>query len=87
MNGELLAAAVDPDGENTVGALVASPFLSTAEKIDTLFLAALSRPPRDAERQRFVAYVEKGEAGGKQKQALSDVFWALLNSPEFLFNH
>ncbi len=87
MNGELLAAAVDPDGDNTLGAVVASPYLNTGEKIDTLFLAALSRLPRDAERQRFVAYVDKREADGKQKQALSDVFWALLNSPEFLFNH
>ena len=23
----------------------------------------------------------------EKKKALSDVFWALLNSPEFLFNH
>ena len=87
MNGELLAAAVDPDGDNTLGAIAASSFLNSGEKVDALFLAALSRLPREAERQRFCDYVDKGAADGKQKQALSDVFWALLNSSEFLFNH
>jgi hypothetical protein len=84
MNGELLAAAVDPGGDNAVGAVVASPFLDTGGQIETLFLAALSRLPRDAERQRFVSHVEKSD---DRSQALSDVMWALLNSPEFLCNH
>jgi hypothetical protein len=87
MNGELLAAAVDPAGDNTLGAVVASPFLKTPDKVETLFLAALGRPPRPEESRRFVAYVDKGGATGDQRQALADVFWALLNSPEFLFNH
>jgi hypothetical protein len=87
MNGELLAAAVDPAGDTTLGAVVASPFLTTAEKIETLYLAALGRLPRDAERRRYLAYVEKGGMTGTQSEALSDVFWTLLNSPEFLFNH
>jgi hypothetical protein len=87
MNGELLAAAVDPAGDTTLGSVVASPFLTDGEKIDTLFLAALSRPPRDPERRRFVAFVAQGGATGGQPQALADVFWAMLNSPEFLFNH
>jgi hypothetical protein len=26
-------------------------------------------------------------AAADRKQALEDVFWALLNSPEFIFNH
>ncbi len=87
MNGELLAAAVDPSGDTTLGAVVASPFLTTPDKVETLFLAALGRPPRPEESRRFVAYVDKGGATGDQRQALADVFWALLNSPEFLFNH
>ena len=87
MNGELLAAATDPAGDNTLGSVAASPFLTTADKVETLFLAALARPPRPEERRRFVAYVDKGGATGDPRAALADVFWALLNSPEFILNH
>jgi hypothetical protein len=87
MNGELLAAAVDPAGDSTLGAVVASPFLQTPDKVETLFLAALGRPPKPEESRRFVSYVDSKSATGDQRQALADVFWALLNSPEFLFNH
>jgi hypothetical protein len=40
--------------------------------------------PSDAERTETVAVV--GAAAGRG-QALEDLFWALLNSPEFMFNH
>jgi hypothetical protein len=32
-------------------------------------------------------YVDQGGATGNSKEALADVFWALLNSGEFAFNH
>jgi hypothetical protein len=35
----------------------------------------------------MLKYVESGGASDDPKKALSDVFWALLNSSEFLFNH
>jgi hypothetical protein len=31
--------------------------------------------------------VDQGGNDREKKKALSDVFWALLNSPEFLLNH
>ena len=52
--------------------------------VDHLYRAAFSRPPTDGERDRIVAMVE---ASDDKKQALEDVFWALLNAKEFLFNH
>jgi hypothetical protein len=36
--------------------------------------------------ERLVKYVESGEGSEVSKRRLSDVFWALLNSSEFLFN-
>ena len=35
----------------------------------------------------LVPYIEKGGPSGDPKKALADVFWALLNSSEFIFNH
>jgi hypothetical protein len=57
----------------------------TPEKvIETLYIRALSRKPSDEEVNRLMAVVKESpnpEAG------LTDVYWAVLNSREFLFNH
>jgi Protein of unknown function (DUF1549)/Protein of unknown function (DUF1553) len=83
MNGELLNAALRTNGDNTLSAVVNSPFLDADGRVETLFLAALGRPPRTEEKARMIAHVRKGDEAG----ALGDVFWALLNSAEFVHNH
>jgi hypothetical protein len=55
-----------------------------AQVVEHLYLAALSRTPTEEELGRVMKMVESSE---KQNEALEDVFWALLNSKEFLFNH
>jgi hypothetical protein len=52
--------------------------------IEQLYIRCLSRPPRPEELSKLVAAVD---ASKDKKQALEDVFWALLNSREFMFNH
>jgi hypothetical protein len=64
--------------------------MDTAERIETLYLASLSRKPTPPELGRLVKYVDGGGAGDKNKgadRALADVFWALLNCGEFILNH
>jgi hypothetical protein len=51
--------------------------------IDDLYLRCLSRPPSDEERAELMAHVSSEDPRG----SLEDVFWALLNSREFLFQH
>ena len=62
-------------------------FLDTPGKIEALYLAALTRRPRPEELDRLVPYVDRGGPAGDPKQALADVFWALLNSAEFSLIH
>lgn len=57
---------------------------ATGEIVDDLYMAAFSRPPRDRERQKTLAYVASQK---DQRHALEDLLWTLLNSKEFLFNH
>ena len=52
--------------------------------VEQLYVRCLSRPPTVAERTKLVAAVE---ASANKQQALEDVFWAILNSREFMFNH
>jgi hypothetical protein len=49
-----------------------------------LYLRCFSRPPNEAE----VKAIDEQLAGATDpRAAVEDVFWALLNSREFLFNH
>jgi hypothetical protein len=56
---------------------------SKEEAIRSLYLAVLSRQPRDAEMQRMLAHLDKAPmpAAGYR-----DVYWILLNSAEFVLN-
>jgi hypothetical protein len=87
MNSQLMADVTSLNRSETLAAVTEAPFLDTAAKVETLFLAALSRKPRPEEAERLVKYVDDGGAAKSQKKALADVFWALLNSPEFILNH
>jgi hypothetical protein len=87
MNGKFVAAATSLDRSTTLAAVADVPFMTVQQKIETLYLAALSRLPRPEEAQRLSAYVSAGGPRGDPREALSDVFWALLNSAEFILNH
>jgi hypothetical protein len=55
-----------------------------AEVIETLYVRCLSRLPTPAETERLLSVVNQSPT---PPQGLEDVFWAILNSREFLFNH
>ena len=84
MNGEFVDAATSLENSQTLGGLVEFPLMTDEERLETLFLAALSRRPLQSERVAMLQYVQQSEAAGV---ALADVFWALLNSSEFMLNH
>jgi hypothetical protein len=73
--------------KNRTLATLAEQRTNTARKVESLYLVVLSRKPRPEESERFVKYVDAGGAASDPKKALADVFWVLLNSPEFLLNH
>lgn len=52
--------------------------------IESIYVRALSRRPSPEELEKLVATVTQAE---NPQVGLEDVFWAVLNSREFLFNH
>jgi hypothetical protein len=55
-----------------------------AELADELYLLAYCRLPSDTERAAAVKRFEK--PGATRRQAAEDLLWALVNTPEFVFN-
>ena len=86
LNGMETAAATSV-GESGLLTALGAPFFTDEQRVETLFLATLSRRPRDEERATFVEYIKGREPNRSSPQALSDVLWALLNSAEFMLNH
>jgi hypothetical protein len=87
MNGEVTAGATSLETGDTISAIAEAPYLDTAGRVEALYLAALTRRPRPDELALLVPYVDRGGSSGNRAEALADVFWALLNSPEFMLNH
>jgi hypothetical protein len=53
--------------------------------VDDLFLATLSRRPEESERAAVAR--ARSESDADRAEVFRDLFWALLNSKEFAFNH
>ncbi|QDV58063.1 hypothetical protein Mal33_40800 [Rosistilla oblonga] len=54
------------------------------QALERLYIRCLARKPTDAEKTELLATVAKAPS---PKEGLEDIFWALLNSREFVFNH
>jgi hypothetical protein len=83
-NGEtILKKCAAKDGR--VESLLASG-LPDYRLIEELYLSALSRYPTDGEITKVLALLEETPASDR-RAAVEDVFWAVLSSREFMFNH
>jgi hypothetical protein len=83
-NGEtLLGKIASKDGR--VEALLASGE-PDYRIIEELYLSALSRYPTDEELAKLLGVLQDTPTD-ERRAAVEDIFWAVLSSREFLFNH
>jgi hypothetical protein len=98
MNGRLTADATSLERSQLLAAVLDSPFMDTPQRIETLYLATLTRKPTEKELARAARFIDEAVREGdralspdekdrRYKRALADLFWVLLNSGEFFFNH
>jgi hypothetical protein len=86
MHGTLVHGATDLSTSGLLKSLEA-PFFTDEQRIETLFLATLSRQPDPQQREQMLAHVRAAESPTDKSRALGDVLWALVNSAEFTFIH
>ncbi len=83
-NGDLIKQATSTGKGGFLDAVAVSP-ASAKAKIEALYLAALARKPsaKEVSTANAILGARKGDVVG----ALQDVWWAVLNSNEFIINH
>ncbi len=85
MNGDLVGRATGNQKGSMLYRVATDPQLDNAEKIRYLYQAALSRLPTRQELNisNELLVARNGDVGA----ALQDIWWALLNTNEFILNH
>jgi hypothetical protein len=81
MNGDTVNTKMQQGG---VVAALQKQGLQPMQIVERLYIATLTRKPTEQEQAALAPLFSEGSDVGK---ALEDVYWALLNSREFLFNH
>lgn len=82
MNGDTVNNKIRQGG--LVPKLVRDEKRPSSEVVTELYLRCFSRVPTETELQGLSKVIDESE---NPQQAAEDIFWSLLNSREFLFNH
>jgi uncharacterized protein DUF1549/uncharacterized protein DUF1553 len=86
MNGNLVKERTRPNPLMSASTRIATLTDRPEKQIEAAYLAILTRRPTTDEMQHFVARLSDREDRNRQ-QALEDLYWTLLNSTEFSWNH
>lgn len=85
INGNTVAARIKSDGSRLDKLVKAGK--SNDEIVNDLYLAAFARKPLPEELTQAQNYMAGLAEGPDRKKGLEDVYWAVLNSKEFVFAH
>jgi hypothetical protein len=85
MNGELVREKTK-DGLFSASTRIATQAPTDAQAVEVAYLAVLTRRPTPEESSYFLARL-KGIKGQERKEHLTDLYWTLLNTTEFSWNH
>lgn len=86
MNGKIVKERLDRNPFISAATRIRNLAPDPAAAIDAAYLCAFTRRPTPAERDHFSGRIGK-EKGKSSHQGIEDLFWTLLNSTEFSWNH
>jgi hypothetical protein len=85
MNGEVVREQIK-DGLFGATSQIASLASDDSRAVEAAYLAVLTRRPSAEESAHFAGRLA-GTSGDERKRCLSDLYWTLVNSTEFSWNH
>lgn len=83
-NGDMIKQAISTDSGTLIDRLATSGG-SYNKSVEHLFMAGLTRKPSPQEKKLAAAFL--AARNNDTKEALRDVWWVILNTNEFIFNH
>jgi len=83
-NGDMVKQAIDTKKGSLIDNLAKSG-KNYAQCVEQLFIAGLTRKPQSDEKNLAKQFLKA--RNGDPKEALRDVWWVILNTNEFIFNH
>lgn len=86
MNGKLTGDGTKQDLINNASTRIATLVSDDARAVRAAYLATLNREPSTAELSKFEAYLQD-KKGNARSRAVGDIYWAMINSTEFSWNH
>lgn len=84
LNGDMISERLKAELNSSALLSGLSPDSQTI--VETVYLATLTRRPTELEAQNFVATLNN-KYGNDRKREVLDIYWSLLNSAEFRWNH
>jgi hypothetical protein len=86
MNGELVAERTKDDIVANASTRIAQIVADDDKAITLIFLSVLGRYPSSTEREQLTAHI-CGKKGNDRSRSVGDIYWAMMNSTEFAWNH
>jgi Protein of unknown function (DUF1553)/Protein of unknown function (DUF1549) len=86
MNGKFVRERIDDNPVANAGTQIALLAKDDKQAVEAAYLSTVNRLPTDEERAVFEEVLSKKRGPGRSR-AVGDIFWVLLNSTEFLWNH
>jgi hypothetical protein len=84
LNGSLVREQIEDNPVLNASSHIRMFARDAAQAVELVFLAVLNRYPTELEREQFTTRVQETDKLG---EAIEDLYWVLVNSTEFSWNH
>ncbi|QDV22285.1 DUF1553 domain-containing protein [Aureliella helgolandensis] len=86
MNGKLATENTNSNSMTGAASRIATLVEDDQQAVQLIFVSALNRMPSETELSKFVVFMQDKQ-GNARRKAIGDIYWAILNSTEFSWNH
>jgi len=87
MNGNLVTERTQDNFVRNAATRIARLSPNDQTALETAFLCVLTRRPTAAEGEHFIQKLNNDDVKSNRAQDFQDIYWALMNSTEFAWNH